>query len=116
MMLINLPIDFQRSLSNTKSWPANSILKNTNAYHKALEFLRSRLDSAERTLFERDEKQWEIPIRDLSTAAGEKAKKFYAHTEDKLKAWLQVLSVADSNNPGLQVPFAGQKDPKCRFM
>ena len=75
MNTVTLPVDFQHSLLDAESWPSNLIHKSTNAYPTALDAFRLRLDSAEADLFEEDEEEWEVPIRDMHTAAGEKLRK-----------------------------------------
>ena len=111
-----LPADFQKSLLDFESWPSNSIHRSTNAYPIALDALKLRLDSAELELCEEDENEWEVPIRDICTAAGEKLKKYNVHDEQKLRSWLEVETSEDPNNPKSQIVSATQKDPKCRFM
>ena len=75
MNSIILPLDFQKSLLDRKSWPSNLIHRSTNTYPSALDAFKSRLNSAELDLFAEGEDDWELPIRDLQTAAGEKLKK-----------------------------------------
>ena len=116
MSTIKLTGDFQRSITEFESWPSNSIHKNTNIYPTALGALRSRLDSLERDLCVKDETRWEVPIRDLQTAAGKKLHSCNAHNEEKLRDWLHVVTSVDSNDPKRQIVSARQRDPKCRFM
>ena len=113
---VNLPSDLQQAIVKASSWPANSIYRSTNTYPTTLNAFKARLDAAEQDLFEDDDFEWEVPIRDLPPAAGEKLATYNAHDEKKLRDWLKIETLSVPNDPNRQTITAGRKDPKCRFM
>jgi hypothetical protein len=67
---ITLPLSFQNALRDSLSYPQNTILRTVETSDKSIEFIKARLDGIAEDLFEKAEKEWEIPIRDLDTADG----------------------------------------------
>ncbi|KAI1081681.1 hypothetical protein F5B20DRAFT_52553 [Whalleya microplaca] len=121
MALVNLPPRFQDALLKPLLYPSNSLLRTINTYPKSLEKAGVSLDEIESDLFEDRKTEWEIPIRDLSTASGKgglsvllkksrliklDVDKRNIHSHDKLLEWLGL-----SSQPGNM-----KKDPKCRFI
>jgi hypothetical protein len=60
-----LPIEFEQSYLSYHSYPKNLILSGTKNYHSTLESYKKRLDEVEACLCLVDEKDVDVPIRDL---------------------------------------------------
>ncbi|OTB13154.1 hypothetical protein K445DRAFT_320334 [Daldinia sp. EC12] len=118
MTCINLPLQFQNALVQSREYPRNNIYKAIDAYPKSLDKSYVQLGQRELSLFEESEAQWEIPIRDLNNTCDEhgRVKKRNIHTHDKLLDWLGINVQETSTSHNAPIVTATKKDPKCRFI
>ena len=65
-----LPVEFQESYLNYLSYPRNLIVNGTKTYRSTLESYTDRLDDLEADLCLEDEKDVDVPIRDLRGGPG----------------------------------------------
>ena len=65
-----LPVEFQQSYLNYLSYPRNLILNGTKTYRSTLEAYHNRLDGIETDLCLENEKDVNVPIRDLHGGSG----------------------------------------------
>ncbi|OTA58296.1 hypothetical protein K449DRAFT_436656 [Hypoxylon sp. EC38] len=114
MAEISLPIPFQQAVLGSQSYPENTIQRTLETHPKFLYNSKCRLDERECDLFEDNAVEWEVPIRDLSTAYGKDVDKYNIHSHEKLVEWLGVK--VELSSQGLPIVTGVKKDPKCRFI
>ncbi|KAI2619906.1 hypothetical protein GGR54DRAFT_107719 [Hypoxylon sp. NC1633] len=114
MSATGLPLEFQRVVIGSRSYPKNIIYRSIDTYQKSLDKAATRLTDREWDLFEDSPTQWEIPIRDLNTACGKEVDKYNIHSHGKLMEWLGINTVSSSAVSTATV--GAKKDPKCRFI
>ncbi|KAI1386094.1 uncharacterized protein F4822DRAFT_408912 [Hypoxylon trugodes] len=114
MSCAQLPYLFQLALSQSQSYPKNTIYKTIDAYPKFLERAESQLSDREWDLFEDNPYEWEVPIRDLDTACGKDIDKYNVHNHQKLLERLGICVQKPLTNAPTVI--STRKDPKCRFI
>ncbi|KAK8038982.1 hypothetical protein PG993_007393 [Apiospora rasikravindrae] len=113
MMNIPLPERFQAPLRESHRYPRNAISSTVDNLPYALGALGDKLDSIKPTLFESDESQWEVVIRDFFPADGRAVAKCNAHHLSELSDFLGIERDTSSRPELIQ---AKKKYPKCRFI
>ncbi|KAI1209586.1 uncharacterized protein F4807DRAFT_97684 [Annulohypoxylon truncatum] len=109
-----LPDVFQQAVLNSRSYPRNIIYQTLDAYSKSATKAETRLGEREDDLFEDNELEWEVPIRDLDTECGKDVDKYNIHSHEKLLEWLGIKIQPSSQR--FPIVTGGKKDPKCRFI
>lgn len=70
MVKVCLPVEFQRSYNNYLLYPLNLSLNGTKTYRSTLESYKDRFDAIETSLCLENERDVDVPIRDLHDGSG----------------------------------------------